>query len=135
MSVRIFVMTHKEFNEPDDPAYVPLHVGRKSYLERKIKEKENISQDAVFCRKLKVSRLLSYLGDDTGDHISDKNCYYSELTGLYWVWKNVTDVDIVGSCHYRRYLINSVGKVLTCQEITHILESHDLITTKNLQLN
>ena len=135
MSVRIFVMTHKEFNEPDDPAYVPLHVGRKSYLERNIKEKENISQDAVFCRKLKVSRLLSYLGDDTGDHISDKNCYYSELTGLYWVWKNVTDVDIVGSCHYRRYLINSVGKVLTCQEITHILESNDLITTKNLQLN
>lgn len=42
------------------------------------------------------------IGDDTGDHISNKNKYYSELTGLYWVWKN-THSKIVGSCHYRRY--------------------------------
>jgi hypothetical protein len=46
----------------------------------------------------------NYIGDDTGDSISDKNEYYSELTGLYWVWKN-TKQDIVGSCHYRRYFI------------------------------
>lgn len=42
-------------------------------------------------------------GDDTGDNISAKNKYYSELTGIYWVWKN-TNEDIVGSCHYRRFL-------------------------------
>lgn len=124
MSVHIYAMTHKEFKEPDDPVYVPLHVGRKSYLEKSCLEREGSS-----------SRLLSYPGDDTGDNISHKNCYYSELTGLYWVWKNVKDVDIVGSCHYRRYLINELGKVLTEQEITHILKKYDLITTKNLQLN
>ena len=41
-------------------------------------------------------------GDDTGYSISAKNKYYSELTGIYWVWKN-TSHDIPGSCHYRRY--------------------------------
>lgn len=41
-------------------------------------------------------------GDDTGIQISSKNKYYSELTGIFWVWKN-TRSDIVGTCHYRRY--------------------------------
>lgn len=41
-------------------------------------------------------------GDDTGDHISLKNPWYSELTGIYWVWKN-THQDITGACHYRRF--------------------------------
>lgn len=42
------------------------------------------------------------IGDDTGENISSKNKYYSELTGIYWVWKN-QQADIVGSCHYRRF--------------------------------
>ena len=41
-------------------------------------------------------------GDDTGVSISEKNRYYSELTGIYWVWQN-TSHDITGCCHYRRY--------------------------------
>jgi len=43
-----------------------------------------------------------FQGDDTGENISHKNKYYSELTGIYWVWKN-TRQDITGACHYRRY--------------------------------
>jgi len=44
----------------------------------------------------------SIQGDDAGDNISDKNKNYSELTGIYWVWRNTVE-DIVGCCHYRRY--------------------------------
>ena len=41
--------------------------------------------------------------DDTGEIISQKNQHYSELTGWYWIWKNISHVKIIGLCHYRRY--------------------------------
>lgn len=44
----------------------------------------------------------AFTGDDTGNNISAKNRYYSELSGIYWVWKN-TNNEITGTCHYRRY--------------------------------
>lgn len=42
-------------------------------------------------------------GDNTGDNISKKKPFYSELTVQYWAWKNV-EADYYGLCHYRRYL-------------------------------
>ena len=56
----------------------------------------------VWAGKNNKPEVPGFTGDDTGDNISEKNKYYSELTGIYWVWKN-TYSDIVGSCHYRRY--------------------------------
>lgn len=41
--------------------------------------------------------------DNTGDNISDKNYKYSELTAMYWAWKNSKD-EYLGICHYRRIL-------------------------------
>lgn len=104
--VKIYVMTHKLFQKPQDEIYIPLHVGRAA------------SQD------------LSYLGDDTGDNISALNCYYGELTGLYWIWKHETEADIVGICHYRRYFLNESGMFLNKQEYESILAEYDVMTSK-----
>lgn len=110
MSTTIFAMTHKKFIPPTDKMYVPLHVGREG--------KED----------------LGYLSDNTGDNISDKNQYYSELTGMYWVWKNYQGSDYVGICHYRRFLVNDAGRLFTEMEIEGILSHYDLITTKTLTM-
>jgi hypothetical protein len=56
----------------------------------------------VWAGKNNKPNITGFIGDDTGENISEKNKYYSELSGIYWVWKN-THTDIVGSCHYRRY--------------------------------
>lgn len=79
MSVTIFTMTHKKFPTPGDLIYVPLQVGRAG------------AED------------LGYIGDDAGVSISEKNCYYGELTGVYWVWKNIkTSVTTAGISARRR---------------------------------
>lgn len=111
MSIKIFTMAHKKFNPPRDQMYVPLHVGRAAGTD------------------------LGFLGDDTGDNISDLNCYYSELTGVYWIWKNYTVSDYVGVCHYRRYLVNENDRTFTEAEYLDILKDYDIITTKRLKLN
>ncbi len=111
MGVTIFTMTHKEFPVPDDPVYVPLHVGRAKAQE------------------------LGYIRDDTGVSISEKNCWYGELTGVYWVWKNIKTTDYVGICHYRRYFCTEEGRILTGAEYENILSEYDLIASKKLKLN
>lgn len=116
----IYVMTHKAFTPPPDPLYIPLHVGRAAALS--------------YSRDEKSSPLSFCVGDNTGDHISEKNCYYSELTGMYWVWKN-SHAKVVGTCHYRRYLLNEQGKLFTEAQILSLLQQYDVITTKELQLN
>jgi hypothetical protein len=59
----------------------------------------------VFAGKSNFPESCEIIGDDTGENISSKNKYYSELTGIYWVWKN-KQADITGTCHYRRFLTN-----------------------------
>ncbi|MBR0500108.1 MAG: DUF4422 domain-containing protein [Bacteroidales bacterium] len=79
-SCKVLVCCHKpDVFATQDPFY-PIHVGKA------------ISQVD-----------LGILGDDTGDNISSKNGSYCELTGLYWAWKNLKNVSVIGLCHYRRY--------------------------------
>lgn len=78
IDIRIIVATHKKYKIADDPIYLPVQVGREG--------KEGIG----------------FIGDNTGDNISQKNKNYSELTAIYWAWKNL-HCDYLGLCHYRRY--------------------------------
>lgn len=78
-SIRIAVAMHKPYRTPDDPVYLPLHVGA----------------------ALHPDVLPGIQGDDEGDNISRLNASYSELTALYWMWKNC-DADYKGLVHYRR---------------------------------
>jgi len=85
-------------------------------------------------------------GDDTGLNISDRNKYWSEITGLYWYWKNCEHADIVGLCSYRRFfnLKNPWRKAFIVhkseefssryrrdyEQVVSILENHDVILPK-----
>lgn len=64
---------------PNDPIYIPIFAGKNG-----------------------AHKSCEMVGDDSGENISSKNKYYSELTGIYWVWKN-QQADIIGCCHYRRF--------------------------------
>lgn len=106
MSVSIFIITHVPFTPPENPIYIPLQVGRAIHPD------------------------YGYLGDNTGDHISEKNPYYSELTGLYWIWKNNANADYLGLCHYRRYFLNASGNLMNELEYLDILSKYDVIISQ-----
>ena len=110
MNVKIIIACHKKCEVPEDKdIYIPVHVGAEG--------KESIG----------------FTPDNTGDNISAKNFMYSELTGLYWAWKNL-DCDYLGLVHYRRCFAlhkkngkAALNNVLTKSELNEILKHHSII--------
>lgn len=88
--IKILVACHKPGPVRHDDVYTPIHVGR-----------------AISKYKEEMSDMI---GDDTGDNISDKNPFYSEMTAQYWAWKNLHDVEYIGFCHYRRFFNIEINK-------------------------
>lgn len=112
----IGIATHKKYTLPKEEIYLPIHSGAS------------------------ISKLdIGYVKDNTGENISNKNPNYSELTALYWLWKN-SDADIKGLVHYRRHFSNrknenifeigSFEDVLDEKTIRKIMESNSIIVPK-----
>jgi hypothetical protein len=115
--ISVVVATHKAYRMPSDPMYVPIHVGT----------------------ALHPDVLPEMLGDNTGDNISDRNAFYSELTGLYWLWKNGQS-EYKGLTHYRRHFATSgisrifkkdrFDRIVGQSEVMELLGDHDIIVAR-----
>ncbi len=112
MKCRIYIAAHKQFEQIDLPDYVPIQVGAAL-----------------------SDRDLGFIRDDTGDHISEKNPFYSELTAFYWVWKNDRDSDILGLVHYRRYFLDEKKGFLSSEQTKRMLEDADLLLPERIELD
>ena len=53
--------------------------------------------------------------DEFGELISHKNKNFCELTGWYWLWKNVSNVKFIGLNHYRRYFFLDPNSEMFCK--------------------
>lgn len=78
MNTKIYICYHKDFQKIENEVLTPIQVGAA------------------------LSDIdLGFEKDSSGESISYKNKYYSELTALYWIWKN-SKADYAGLMHYRR---------------------------------
>ncbi len=106
IDLKLFVAVHKMSWVPDDPLYVPIHVGSGNFS------------------------LPRMVRDDTGDNIASYNAKINEGTAMYWIWKNV-DCQYVGLNHYRRYFLKnrykSRSNLLDLQTASAILRDYDII--------
>ena len=111
----VAVISHKPYRVPEDSIYLPVHVGA----------------------ALHPGLLPNWVQDSTGDNISAKNSEYSELTGLYWLWKNV-NAPYKGVVHYRRHFatrnatrrwftLDRFDRIISGQEVAELLQSYDIL--------
>lgn len=104
----IYVIAHKKFSVDMPEGYIPIHAGRA------------------------LGNDLGYIGDDTGDNISELNPYLNELTALYWLWKNAGQ-SIIGTSHYRRFFTLKsktdfdAADILTTNQALELLKDYDMI--------
>lgn len=120
VNVGVYVVTHKDIkldSLPED--YRIIHAGH-----------------------AQAKKDFGYIGDDTGENISELNRYLDEVTALYWIWKN-TNHTHAGFVHYRRFLTSkiqpgrldnrhlfSVDDILSAEEIQKLLRDYDIIVSK-----
>lgn len=102
-NIKILIAAHKEVVLPKSDIYLPVQVGA---------EINNI--------------LTDYQKDNAGENISVLNPYFSELTALYWAWKNL-DVDYVGLVHYRRYLASTKQKFDESKKLEDVIVTRDIL--------
>ncbi len=97
MKLAIFQVTHSQKCQKNSKYILPIQVGTEDKFEP--------------------------LRDNTKNNISCKNFCYSELTALYWIWKNV-QCDVIGLYHYRRVFY------VSSKEIYKAIENNQIIVTR-----
>jgi hypothetical protein len=108
MNIIIIVATHKKYQMPLDPMYLPVQSGSSLYPD------------------------LGYQKDNEGDNISHKNTAYNIMCPKYWAWKNV-NANYIGIAHYRRHFSLNKGekksfdKILSEQEALGLFEETDIL--------
>ena len=113
MQTTIIVATNKPYWVPDDPMYLPVQMGHA------------------------IHPACGYIGDDTGENISERNANFCELTGLYWAAHNI-DADYIGIVHYRRYFASrkksifdaKKRRVISHEELCAILATTNVVLPK-----
>lgn len=116
MNIKILVASHKQTEMPKDSIYLPVHVGK----------------------ALNSDKFFGYQVDNEGTNISLKNPYYSELTAIYWGWKNLK-TDYIGLAHYRRHFCykrkkNDWDSILNTEEAQMLCNKYDIILPKKRKL-
>ena len=116
MDIKILVASHKQCDMPNDDIYLPMHVGKSLHPEIE----------------------LGYQPDNEGENISLKNPYYSELTAVYWAWKNC-EADYIGLVHYRRHFClkrkkDDFSSILNSDEVAYLCSKSDMILPKRRNL-
>ena len=121
--IKIVIATREEFTFPQNNAFLPVQVGKK-------------------IAKVKIS----IQGDDEGENISSKQPNYSEVTALYWAWRNLKNYQYIGLNHHRRYFCHSKKyqhsvyltkkefkknpNIISIPKYKTILKKHDIIKVK-----
>ncbi|WP_276897553.1 DUF4422 domain-containing protein [Helicobacter japonicus] len=93
MNIKILVCYHKVSPIIANECLQPILLGAENAKPQIKNELERL------CQKVGVPLLY----DNNGEHISELNPYFCELTAMYWAWKNL-DSDYYGLFHYRRTL-------------------------------
>lgn len=121
--------------------FVPIHGGRAVATQ----ESKDGNMDAWQQDWLQEN----LIGDDTGENISELNRYFSEISVLYWMWKNsghLGENDFIGLNHYRRLFAwsnleeiagprsyihhlsdNALSKFCHRRDLEDMLVSHDVL--------
>lgn len=115
MDINIGVITHKNIKLQMPEGYNVIAVGP--------------NQDTI------VQENPTYLSDNMGQNIAYKNKNYSELTGLYYLYRNISG-EIKGLVHYRRFFSSQYfDSPVSKKELDEIFDDYDIILPKKWSLS
>lgn len=102
-SVKIYEVSHKNFESVCNPIYYPLYV----------KNIDDLNEKALYAH--------------TGNNIASLNPKINEYTGIYYIWKN-DRAEYVGINHYRRFFAsNMFGGCIQKIEVLLLLKKYDVL--------